>query len=104
MNADTLQTPTSLRGRATDAYGGTRKPDVMIQRSQPRQVRFKIDGISCAGDAARLEHRLSRQVGVIGVCVNPINDHAYIAYDPAATSSSMLLRQIEFSGYLARER
>jgi len=70
----------------------------------PRRAKFKVDGISCASDAARLEHRLSRQVGVIGVSVNTITDFAYIAYDPAVTSTTLLQRQIEFSGFRAIQR
>lgn len=76
----------------------------MARHSRPQQARFRVDGISCARDAVQLEHRLMRQVGVVGASVNTITDFAYIAYDPALTSPTLLQRQIEVSGFGVRIR
>jgi hypothetical protein len=80
----------------------TRRSVGALTRSHIEQARFRIDGLSCAFDAARLEHRLGRQVGVVGVHVNPITDRVHVAYDPVLTSPSLLARQMEFSGCRAR--
>lgn len=95
MNSNTLETRQSIP---------TPHSPSLARTSTPRRVKFKVDGLSCASDAARLEHRLLRQVGVIGVSVNTITDFAHIAYDPAMTSTSVLQRQIEFSGFTAIQR
>lgn len=79
-----------------------RRPGIGSTRSRVEQARFRIDGLSCAFDAARLEHRLGRQVGVVGVHVNPITDRVYVAYDPGLTSPALLARQMEFTGCRAR--
>ena len=83
--------------------GQTRKDRVRgenaIHRSHPQRARFRLEGITSSFDAARLERRLERQVGVIGATVNPIAHCAYVAYDPTLTSPSLLTRQIEASGF-----
>ena len=66
----------------------------MRVQSQPAQLGRGIDA----------RHLLDRQVGVLGVHVNPVNDFAQIAYDPGLTSPSTLAKQIEFSGYRATVR
>jgi len=68
------------------------------------RARIQVEGLGNAFDAARLERRLGRVVGVLGVHVNPITDHAMIAYDPGLTSPSMLVKQIEFFGFRATLR
>ena len=68
-------------------------------RARHQRARFRVEGLASSFDAARLEHRLERQVGVIGATVNSIAQCAYVAYDPALTSPSMLARQIEVSGF-----
>lgn len=88
---------------ARPLHGQTRKERVRgenaIHRSHPQRARFRLEGITSSFDAERLERRLTRQVGVIGATVNPIAHCAYIAYDPALTSPSLLARQIEVSGF-----
>ena len=75
-----------------------------IHRPHPQRARFRLEGIASSFDAARLERRLERQVGVIGATVNPIAHCAYVAYDPALTSPSLLARQIEVSGFQVTSR
>lgn len=70
-----------------------------IHRARHQSARFRLEGLSSSFDAARLERRLERQVGVIGATVNPIVHCAYVAYDPALTSTTLLARQIEVFGF-----
>jgi len=67
-------------------------------------VQLRIDGLSCAADAGELEHRLSHDGGVIDFVVNPITEIAYVTFDLAVTSPSLLQRRIENAGYSAMER
>jgi hypothetical protein len=71
------------------------------QPLRPVHARIRIEGIGSAFDADRLERRLQRMVGVLGVNVNSITEYAAIAYDPGLTSPSMLVKHIEFSGFRA---
>jgi copper chaperone CopZ len=102
MNTDTVGPQRSARLRPSSSTVGD--AGTMTRRSRPQQAQFRVDGVSCASEAAQLEHRLNRQVGVIGVSVNTITDFAYIAYDPALTSPTVLQRQIEVSGFGAQLR
>jgi hypothetical protein len=104
MTTDTLGTNGTIRTRTPYSVVTVPDPGSMARRSRPQQTRFRVDGLTCATDANRLEHRLARQAGVIGVCVNQINDYAYIAFDPTMTSPSLLQRQIEVFGYRAMQR
>jgi hypothetical protein len=74
------------------------------QPRRPERARIRVEGIGSAFDADRLERRLQRMVGVLGVNVNSITEYAAIAYDPGLTSPSMLVKQIEFSGFRATVR
>ena len=78
--------------------------DNSVSGSQSRRARFRIEGIASSFDAERLERRLERQVGVVGATVNPIVHCAYIAYDASLTSPSLLVRQIELSGFQVMNR
>jgi hypothetical protein len=73
-------------------------------RPRADRARFRLDGLSSSFEAERLERRLERQVGVIGAMVNPVTSCAYVAYDPALTSPSLLARQIEVSGFQITNR
>jgi cation transport ATPase len=91
---------------STDRHLSTLVP-VPGNERRPRQTanaRIRIDGLSGAFEAARLERRLDRLVGVVGAHVNSITDYAHVAYDPALTSPTMLVRQIEHSGFRANVR
>lgn len=67
-------------------------------------VRFDIDGLTCAAEATRLGLRLSRLSGILHVTVNPVNEVAYIAFDPAATSPEQIRERIVAEGFGATER
>lgn len=97
---------THAPGSAQDHYHPSSVPAPRIEGRQRRtaNARIRVDGLSGAFEAERLERRLDRLVGVVGAHVNPITDYAYVAYDPTLTSPSMLARQIEFSGYRANVR
>lgn len=66
-------------------------------------VRFRIDGLTCAAEATRLEHRLARLPGVRHVTVNPINEIAYVGLDPEITSPNDIRDRIEAAGFGATE-
>jgi copper chaperone CopZ len=67
-------------------------------------ARFRIDGLTCAAEAARLEHRLVNLPGILAVTVNPINEIAYVRFDPALASTDRIKRDIEAAGFGATER
>lgn len=48
----------------------------------PAHHRIPVTGLTCAGDAARLERRLRRVAGVEAVTINPVTGLAYVTYDP----------------------
>lgn len=62
-------------------------------------ARFRIDGLTCAAEAVRLEHRLMSLAGIISVVVNPINEIAYITFDPNLTSPDQVGGSIEAEGF-----
>lgn len=90
--------------RAVHPHPGAARGDRHHHRPHPQRARFRLEGIASSFDAERLERRLERQVGVIGATVNPIAHCAYVAYDPALTSPSLLARQIEVSGFQVTNR
>lgn len=99
MDTNTLRSQHPVRVDTPSTPAGVRTSQV-----HPLNAKFRIDGMISAFDADRLEHRLARQVGVIGVSVSTISDMAYITFDPRLTSVSLLQRQIEVSGYGVRPR
>lgn len=100
-HTDTHAAPHPRPGKTrTDRVRG----ENVIRPAHPQRARFRLEGISSSFEAERLERRLERQVGVIGATVNPIARCAYVAYDPALTSPSLLARQIEVSGFQVTNR
>jgi P-type Cu+ transporter len=65
-------------------------------------ARFSVSGLTCAAEAVRLERRLTRVSGVLEVAVNPINEIAYIGFDPSLTSPDRIGDTIEGAGFGAR--
>lgn len=66
-------------------------------------ARFRIDGLTCAAEATRLEHRLIQMAGIVSVTVNPINEIAYIAFEPRVTSPGQVLERIKAEGFGATD-
>lgn len=65
-------------------------------------ARFRISDLTCAAEATRLERRLTTLSGVLQVTVNPINEIAYIRFDPSLTSSDRIRDTIEGAGFGAK--
>lgn len=61
----------------------------------------KVQGMSCAACAARIEKGLSKVPGVAGARVNLALEQATIAYDPGIVTAPDLVAQIERLGYTA---
>lgn len=66
-------------------------------------ARFRIDGLTCAAEATRLAHRLRGMAGIISVNVNPINEIAYIAFEPRLASRERILTRIHAEGFGASD-
>jgi Cu+-exporting ATPase len=81
----------------------TRKmhPDARTRDSAGTNVhrRLGVSGMTCAGEAAGLEHRLRHHSGVVQATVNPVTEQAYIDYDPTILDLSDLIELIEAEGY-----
>ncbi len=45
-------------------------------------ARVAVVGLPCAGEASRLERRLSKIDGIVRVTVNPVTEEAYLTFDP----------------------
>lgn len=65
----------------------------------PHVVRFDIEGLTCAAEAIRLEHRLTGSHGVLRVTVNPINEIAYVGFDPTQVTPDEIKGRIEAAGF-----
>jgi Cu+-exporting ATPase len=85
-----------------DHAQGRRPATPATGAAQPSERRdMPIEGMSCAGCAARIERRLGAQPGVISASVNFATRVATVSYDPAATLPSDLTGAVEELGYKA---
>ncbi len=66
--------------------------------SQERAL-IRVLDFSCAGEAAGLERRLRRVAGVRHVTVNPLNETAYVSFDPVRTNVAELEFVASAAGY-----
>ena len=57
---------------------------------------------SCAGESAGLERRLRRVPGVCNVTVNPVNEIAYVTFDPNRTNLAELEFVVSAAGFRVR--
>ncbi|MDE5730411.1 MAG: heavy metal translocating P-type ATPase, partial [Alistipes sp.] len=60
---------------------------------------FPLDGLHCAGCAARVEKLLAQQPGVTAAAVNLAASTAAVEYDPAQTSPEALREAVRAAGY-----
>lgn len=67
--------------------------------SRMAQARFHVEGLSCAADSTRLGRHLARQAGVVRAAVNPVNEVAYVTFEPTLTSVSFVRQCIEHQGF-----
>ena len=66
--------------------------------SQERAL-IRVLDFSCAGESAGLERRLGRVPGVSCVTVNPLNEIAYVTFDPTRTNMAELEFVVNAAGY-----
>ena len=78
-----------------------RPSPVSSQRGSSESIRreWNIVGLTCASDAIRLEHGLKKVKGVLNIVVNPVNEHAYIDFDPSLSDEQTLLSELEQLGF-----
>lgn len=66
------------------------------------KAELKIQGMSCAACAARIENRLSMVEGVHSARVNLLTEKAALDYDPDQIDLDTLLEHIEKLGFSAQ--
>ncbi len=67
----------------------------------PGQLRFAIEGMSCATCAATVEKRLSQLPGLSSVTVNLAGNFAQVSYDPLRLSVDEIYSAVAAAGYRA---
>lgn len=80
--------------RAQDAL--TRDPAL---ESGIARITVHVGGLTCASDAARLEHLIQPIPGVVAVVVNPITEIAYVTLAPTCTTPESIRRHIDATVY-----
>ena len=65
------------------------------------QALLKIEGMSCASCALRVEKGLNKLAGVLSATVNLATEQARISYLPAETSAEQMMQKVEILGYKA---
>ncbi len=67
--------------------------------TQLSRVDLPISGMSCAGCAASIEHRLAEAPGVVSARVNFATNTATVEFDPGQTEVPRLVRAVEQAGF-----
>ncbi len=65
------------------------------------QALLKIEGMSCASCALRIEKGLNKLAGVLSATVNLATEQATVTYLPAETSAEQMMQKVEILGYTA---
>lgn len=66
------------------------------------EVRFPVEGMTCASCVNRIERHLNKLEGVARANVNRATESAAVAYDPVRVGLDDLGRAVEAAGYEAR--
>jgi copper chaperone CopZ len=72
---------------------------VLDEQDRPIHVQFQVRGLTCAGEAAGLAHKLRERDGVIDATVNPLTERAYIDYTDRLVDAAALTAVITSAGY-----
>lgn len=72
-----------------------------VSKSEPKEVRLKITGMTCAGCTNHINSALSKANGVIKNEVKYPGNVAIIKYDASKTTVSEIIKSIEKTGYKA---
>lgn len=67
-----------------------------------RRLEIKIEGMTCAACANRVEKGLNSTPGVTNAVVNLTTERASVEYDPSQIDDQALLAAVEKTGYLGR--
>jgi len=67
------------------------------------QVRFGVQGMTCASCVTRVERSLKKRPGVDSATVNLATEQAVVTFDPAATDVGDLMAAVSDAGYQAVE-
>jgi P-type Cu+ transporter len=69
--------------------------------SASEQIRFAVNGMTCAACQARVQKTLAAQPGVVDASVNLMMKNATVRYDPALQSPGSLVEAVRETGYEA---
>jgi periplasmic mercuric ion binding protein len=72
-----------------------------ITKDEPKTVKLKITGMTCAGCSNHVANTLKALDGVVEQKVEYPGDVATIKYNPAKTSVAVIIKAIEKIGYKA---
>ena len=67
-----------------------------------KELRLKIDGMSCAACSSSIERSLSRKKFINKIEVDLVNAKAFIVYDENLTTKQDIINHIEKLGYKAQ--
>jgi Cu+-exporting ATPase len=91
---------TSVRPAAASSEQFDREPARYVGATlTSERARFRVLGLSCAGEAAGLEHRLRRVAGLESVTINPLTETAYVVFDPSRVNLDVVKSEVARSGY-----
>ncbi|GEM_PF-1626640 len=74
---------------------------LLVKTEEPKTVKLKITGMTCAGCANHVSKALKNVNGVIEQSVEYPGDVAIVKYDAAKTKPEELIKAIEKAGYKA---
>ncbi len=74
---------------------------LLVNAEEPKTVKLKITGMTCAGCANHVSKALKNVNGVIEQSVEYPGDVAIVKYDAAKTKPEELIKAIEKAGYKA---
>ena len=65
------------------------------------QIRFGVQGMTCAACVGRVERALKKQQGVESATVNLATEQAVVTFDPGAIDAAALMAAVDEAGYKA---
>lgn len=89
--------PCSIAGSKINAQATVKT----VNKDEPKTVKLKITGMTCAGCSNQVATTLKALDGVVEQKVEYPGDLATIKYDPAKTSVAEIIKAIEKIGYKA---
>ena len=85
----------------TDAKANAHTTVKTVTKDEPKTVKLKITGMTCAGCSNHVATTLKALAGVVEQNVEYPGDLATIKYNPAKTSVADIIKAIEKIGYKA---